>query len=109
MTKTLQIIKRTVASSGTGKNGKTWTKYKYETSEGTFYMFDFLEENKEYTIESYASKGSDGKEYTNWGLPKPKNQNAQTLEEVYKLVKWLVKNHPNYMPPSEKSDKPLPY
>ena len=108
MLKKITITKKDEAATGPDKKGGYWTKYKYETSDGTYYMFDNLEVEKEYEIESYASKGKDGKEYTNWGLIRKGKQNPQ-LDELLTLVRWLVKNHPNYRPPQPKPEGPLPY
>ena len=72
MTKKITPTKKEEAATGPNARGGFWTKWKYETNDGTYYMFDNLEVGKEYEIESYKSKGKDGKEYENWGLPKQK-------------------------------------
>ena len=46
MTKKVTIQNKEVASSGFGQNNKSWTKYKYSTDQGDFYMFDELEVGK---------------------------------------------------------------
>lgn len=109
MIKKITIVSKTEAATGPDKKGGYWTKYKYETNDGTYYMFDSLEVGKEYEIESYASKGKDGKEYTNWGLLTRTAKNNEKLDELLGLVKWLVKNHPAYVAPRPKPEGDLPY
>src|SRR3990167_6730590 len=105
MNKTILVKGKSESASGFGQNNKAWTKYKYETDDGTYYMFDNLEIGKSYEIESYPSKGKDGKEYTNWGIPKGgKNPQRQQMDELLKLVKWLVVHHPAYQPPQPKPE-----
>lgn len=62
--KKVTIQTKEVASTGTNpKTGKAWTKFKYGTSGGEFFLFDDLDLGVEVNLVSKPS--ADGK-YTNW-------------------------------------------
>ena len=109
MNKKITISEKKEVASGFGANNKSWRKFEYITDDGKYYMFDDLEVGKSYEIESYPSKGKDGKEYTNWRIPRQKTAQAERIDEVLKLVKWLVVNHPAYQPKQEKPEGNPPY
>lgn len=111
MNNKVTIQTRSINKSGTNQYGKPWTLYNYQTNQGTFKMLDYLEEGKEYTIESYIYKSKDGKDQTGWRLPKSNasNQNAEKLDDILKLLKWLVKNNPNYIAPAKKPEGDPPF
>jgi len=94
MLKKVFIQQKEEASSGFGPNNKPWTRYKYTTDQGVYYMLDELAVGKECEIESYIYTGKDGKEHTSWRLPKKKatSENNDKLDDVLKYVKWLVRN-----------------
>lgn len=108
MNKKITISEKKEVASGFGANNKSWRKFEYITDDGKYYMFDDLEVGKSYEIESYLST-SNGKEYTNWRIPRQKTAQAEKLDEVLKLLKWLVVNHPAYSKPMPKPEGELPY
>lgn len=94
MTKQITVKQKEVVKTGE-TNGRTWKKYKYTSEEGeTFYMFDDLTEGQTYKLMS-KEREYNGVKYTDWKLYRA-NASDEKLDEILKLLKWLVKNNPNY-------------